>query len=380
MSLDLTHAVVLSGGGAKGAYEVGVMKALFQGESPSTAHRTLDPAVFTGTSVGSYNAAVMVSRPQAEAAQTILDLERIWTDRIADREGNGENGVFRFRGLPYGLANPAELVRNPLKPMLQFAEDAVTLTDDYWRRIVHLPFAEGPISRRLLELVSLSAWISMEPFQRLLDETLPAEDILDSPKSLRVAATDWRAGRLRVFRNRAGSGDDSFVQMEVDSVRRSIAASSAIPGIFPSVELDRAPHVDGGAVMNTPLRSAILAGAETIHVVYLDPELEDIPLGRLENTVDTLERLFVLMMAVITNRDIAAARRINEMVTSGTQPRSASRRMRPLTIHRYRPRGDLGGLLGLLDFRKATVLRLIEQGREDARAHDCAACGCIFPE
>ena len=47
-------AVVLSGGGAYGAYEVGVMKALLGGEMKGAGYRPLDPEVFTGTSVGSF--------------------------------------------------------------------------------------------------------------------------------------------------------------------------------------------------------------------------------------------------------------------------------------------------------------------------------------
>ena len=47
-------AVVLSGGGAFGAYEVGVMKALIDGKSPSTGYAPLTPDIFAGTSIGAY--------------------------------------------------------------------------------------------------------------------------------------------------------------------------------------------------------------------------------------------------------------------------------------------------------------------------------------
>jgi len=52
-------ALVLSGGGAYGAYEVGVIKALFEGRSPSTTGTALDPDIFAGASVGGFNAAVL---------------------------------------------------------------------------------------------------------------------------------------------------------------------------------------------------------------------------------------------------------------------------------------------------------------------------------
>ena len=65
------QAVILSGGGANGAYEVGVLKALLTGQSPATDFQPLDPDIFTGTSVGAFNAALLVS-PAA-----ILDQRRI---------------------------------------------------------------------------------------------------------------------------------------------------------------------------------------------------------------------------------------------------------------------------------------------------------------
>jgi len=42
------HAVILSGGGASGAYEVGVLKGLFAGDSPATNYTPLMPDIFYG--------------------------------------------------------------------------------------------------------------------------------------------------------------------------------------------------------------------------------------------------------------------------------------------------------------------------------------------
>ena len=89
-------------------------------------------------------------------------------------------------------------------------------------------------------------------------------------------------------------------------------------------------------------------------------------------------RLFSLMMAVITNRDIAAARRINQMLSENTSTRSPSgSEFRPLEIHRYRPDEDLGGMLGLLDFSPENVKRLIALGESDACNHSCSSAECV---
>src|SRR5258708_3986551 len=60
-------ALVLSAGGANGAYEGGVVRALFEGASPGTGRLPLAPRIFTGTSVGGYNAAVLAQHAAAGA-------------------------------------------------------------------------------------------------------------------------------------------------------------------------------------------------------------------------------------------------------------------------------------------------------------------------
>ena len=54
---------------------------------------------------------------------------------------------------------------------------------------------------------------------------------------------------------------------------RAILASAAIPGFFPPTEVGAQPFVDGGVVLNTPLVPAIEAGADILHVIYMDPDV-----------------------------------------------------------------------------------------------------------
>lgn len=378
-SIDYAHAVVLSGGGAKGAYEVGVMKALFEGRCPSTNGRPLNPGVFSGTSAGSFNAAVMVSRSRESASARVHRLESIWRERIADRHFDGSNAVFRVRGLPSGLLNPLSLLRDPLLPLQQWTQDASYLAGDSWRRVAGFRRSGGGLPRSLLDLMNLSSFLSFEPFHQLLRDTIRADEILTSKRALRVATTNWRTGKLRIYRNPCGDGDSGQVAMNEKTASPAIAASAAIPGIFPPVVIDGEPFVDGGAVMNTPLRPGILAGADTHHVIYLDPALEDVQLGPVESSLQSSGRVFSMMLAVITNRDIAAARRINRMLALETRGRSSEgRTFKKLTIHRYRPQHDLGGILGMLDFTPTNLTELIALGEDDAVHHNCAASECVI--
>ncbi|MDQ2923937.1 MAG: patatin-like phospholipase family protein [Candidatus Dormibacteraeota bacterium] len=72
---------------------------------------------------------------------------------------------------------------------------------------------------------------------------------------LTVVATDLNAGKPAVFR----SGD----------LTPALLASTAIPGLFPSVRIGEREHLDGGVVDNTPLNIAVDEGAKQILAISL---------------------------------------------------------------------------------------------------------------
>src|SRR5690349_2605367 len=100
-------AMVLSGGGAYGAFAIGVMKVLFAGLSPATAYAPMEADIFTGTSVGAFNATLMVSRGNEQNLDSALQLERIWLEQVAEKPGSCGNGIFRLRANPAEYFNPA---------------------------------------------------------------------------------------------------------------------------------------------------------------------------------------------------------------------------------------------------------------------------------
>src|SRR5438105_3249165 len=130
---DDNMAVVLSGGGAYGAYEVGVMKALLGGEMQGADYRPLNPQIFTGTSVGSFNASVMVAQDGLPPETAASNLEQIWLNDIAERAGGCGNGVYRFRGNPLRYFDP-DCIADPLEPIVEFNNDTAFLTRSFLTR------------------------------------------------------------------------------------------------------------------------------------------------------------------------------------------------------------------------------------------------------
>jgi NTE family protein len=72
---------------------------------------------------------------------------------------------------------------------------------------------------------------------------------------LAVIATDFNSGKPAVFRS--------------GKLTPALLASTAIPGVFPSVIIDGREHMDGGVVANTPLDIAVNDGARDIVAISL---------------------------------------------------------------------------------------------------------------
>lgn len=388
----IKHAVVLSGGGASGAYEVGVLKGLFAGDSPATDYRPLLPDVFTGTSIGAYNASLLVAELTTRGFTAIDYLERIWLDVLPEDDNTGHNFVARYRFDPLEFLNPGYILRHPLENSFHLADDLSFLARDFYRRGLVFFLTGGDIETRVLKFLDLSAIISNEPERRLIEATINFQNIRQSDTALRVATTNWSTGELRVFGNH---------DLTDDLGAKAVLASTSIPGIFPQVEIQGEYYADGGVVMNTPMNLAIDAGADILHVIYLDPEVKAIPLLPVRNTIDTFSRLFAIQFAATVNRDIEVTRQINRGldvveraikgdILSGADMRSfilAAKRLsqtqqyskyRKITIHRYQPRDTLKGVLGLLNFDRDKTCDLIERGFQDAIYHNCKASRCVL--
>src|SRR5579872_2242038 len=110
--------VILSGGSAYAAYEAGVIKALFRGETPLGG--PIQAQVFTGASAGSVNATWMVSQARRGLADAVKNLESLWLDEISNRMAGGA-GAVRFRGNLLEFMNPASFAPNPTAPFLHLA-------------------------------------------------------------------------------------------------------------------------------------------------------------------------------------------------------------------------------------------------------------------
>ena len=288
-------------------------------------------------------------------------LESIWLDQVPGTPDSG-NGIFRIRGdmLAY-LRSPGTLVRQPATAVADVTRDSVFFARAMLDRLSGFLTQAGPLERRAMEFIDLSALFSAEPLEGLVRRNVNLETVRSSATALRVVATDWTSGKPRVFSNQ---------EMTHEAVR----ASAAIPSVFPTVKIEGVPYADGAVSMDTPMKPAVDAGADVLHVIAVQTELKNIPLSAHPSTLDTLERMLAIARDGQLATDLRLAAILNRQ--AGRNPK-----YRKITVHIYRPRSDMpGGILGMLDFGRDRVRKIIDAGHQEAVNHNCQASGCLLPE
>ena len=123
--------------------------------------------------------------------------------------------------------------------------------------------------------------------------------------------------------------------------------------------------------MNTPLKPAIDEGAQVIHTIALDPNIANVPQMTLPNTLDTFERLMNVSNSSRVEADMKMADAVNHNLARDPDHRHVE-------IHLHRPKADMGGVFGMLNFSVSRMKMLIEQGFREAVKHDCKRSGCVL--
>jgi NTE family protein len=232
--------LVLSGGGMRGAYEVGIVAGIMEVLDPEPGS---DPVfqIFAGTSVGAINATYLASN-SAHADHGVERLAEVWNSlRLEDHA--------RFR--PFGLARlPETLARFRSKP------------------------GENNMGSSLLDSRGIEVLV-----RRTIDWTKLHENI-DQGRidAVMVAALHVLSGRTTMFTERAphchieATRDERKVTVFEQITADHVLASAAIPLLFPTRRIGEHYYCDGGLRFNTPIAPAIRAGAERLVIVSVRHE------------------------------------------------------------------------------------------------------------
>jgi NTE family protein len=230
--------LVLTAGGARGAYQAGVLKRL--GELPGLRDAPSPFPVVAGASAGAINGALLAARG-ARFGEATAEIARVWSElRVED--------VFR--------TGPIALVRT-----------GASLAFDF-------------LLGGLLGHTRTRGLFDTQPLAEVLARSFPARGIADAIRrghvyAVAVTATSYHSGRSFTFvQGRAGHpvwAKSRRLVLPVTLTHRHILASSAIPLVFPPVRVaSQAGDLwfgDGGLRLVAPMSPAIRLGASHVLAV-----------------------------------------------------------------------------------------------------------------
>jgi NTE family protein len=287
---------VLSGGGARGAYEAGVVRYLRE-ELPEPARSHVHFDILCGTSVGAITASHLAATMDTPADQG-RRLAAVWTSLKLEK-------IFKVHDA-----------------------NLWSLTRKMWRMAVtDAPRPEGWRIYDILHPAPLEEIVRTEVAWPNISANLAAGRC----SALAVSATEIVTGKTVVFVQRREPGlppwsRDPFVAArEVVIGPDHVLASAAIPLLFRSVEIDARFYCDGGLRQSTPLSPALRLGADKVLVIGLRhlPTEED--MRKMEDADDAKYPTTPLIMGKVLNAllldhtdyDIDRMRRFSALIDGG---------------------------------------------------------------
>lgn len=201
--------LVLQGGGALGAYQVGVYQALHEAG--------VEPDWVIGTSIGAINAALITGSAPDERLAKMADFWR---------------RVERHSYVPDAF--PA-WVSAAARNMLAVTTGVPSFFE---------PQPAAFISQHAPLGADDAGYYSTGPLMQTLSELVDFDRINNGPMRLTVGASNVRTGQLKYFDSR---------DMKIDV--RHVMASGALPPAFPAVRIDGELFWDGGILSNTPVEA-----------------------------------------------------------------------------------------------------------------------------
>jgi len=231
-------ALVLAGGAARGAYEVGVLWYIFDDLSRM---RGVPPRIdiLCGTSVGAINACFLAAH-LGDPTTGIRRLANLWTELdLPDVLGFGVRQAISLPRVLLGGGSAAAGVFD-VTPMAKLVEREIP-----WRAVA-----------RTMRHGHLSA--------------------------LSVSATEVASGRTVIFMQTGPDGALPTVAPPRTLIRGAhigplhALASAAIPILFPPVRIGRELFMDGGVRQNTPIAPALRLGATHVFAIGLSTEVHGV--------------------------------------------------------------------------------------------------------
>jgi NTE family protein len=307
-------AIILSGGGARAAYQVGVLRGL-------TRHFPwARPLILTGESAGAINAAYLAAHP-GTLPEAVEDLARLWGRLTADQ-------IFRVGAL--------SLVHNILRWGMRLMSGGVAIAPEARGLLDTVPL------RALLERSFASADGEIVGIAKNLERGMLKAIALTTINYTTGQTVTWvQGGRIRDWERplRRSVG----TRLTIDHV----LASASLPFLFPAVRLGDDWYGDGGVRLHAPLSPAIHLGAGRILAISTRyrPTHEEADQPAVHGYPPPAQVAGILLDAIfldLIDYDALVLERLNGLLRKLARPQWDE--LRPVDLLVLRPSQDLARL------------------------------------
>ncbi|MDP3070833.1 MAG: patatin-like phospholipase family protein [Opitutaceae bacterium] len=327
-------SLVLSGGGARAAYQVGFLRGLVR-QFPTATF-----PVITGVSAGAINAAHLANctKPTPESVERLVEL---WRSLTVDQ-------VFRTDLLSLGSHMVTWALRLISGGRVRFGSSS------FRGMLDTLPLREF-LQRALATPDGRLHGIT----ENLRSGRLDAIGITTTNYGTGQSVT-WVEGRDVVDWERPGRRS-RLTALTVDHV----LASCALPLLFPGVKIEQRWHGDGGVQLTAPLSPALHLGSDRILAVSTsyNPTSAEADNPTTEGYPPPATIVGLLLDAIFLDMldcDAQVLRRTNRMIR--LVPDISSTNLRPVELLLVRPSQDLGLLANDYEHELPAVFRFMMRG------------------
>ena len=345
-------ALVMSGGGARAAYQVGMLRWLVR------RHPDLHVPILTGVSAGALNAAFLATHLQ-DLRHSVEQLADLWSHLTAEQ-------VFRV--------DTASLARNVFRLGLKLISGGALTA----------PRAHAAVDTRPL-------WSLLERVLGARDGELPGIEAnlqRGALKAVAITASSYTTGQSITWVEGCGIGQWERAHRRSMNVKlgvRHVMASAALPIFFPATEVDGQWFGDGGIRLSAPLSPAVHLGADRILAISTryarTPAEADQPaVVGYPPPAQIVGALFNAVFLDLFDADALAMERMNRLIDS--LPPEVRRDYRRVRLVVLRPSQDLGKLANQYEPRLPGAFRFMTRGlgTRETRSNDLLSLVMFQPD
>jgi NTE family protein len=324
-------ALLLTGGGARAAYQVGVLRSL------ARALPQLRFPVLTGVSAGAMNAALLANAPK-EFPHAVAAMVEKW-------EGLTIDDMFRS-DVRYLGTNALRWAFRLISGGSRFAPSTRGLVDS------------SPLDAFLHRVLETDDGVLHGVGENISRGYLSALGITTTSYPTGQSVTWIQGANVASWEGPGQCGAPT--ELTIDHIR----ASCALPLLFPAVCLEGRWHGDGGVRLTSPLAPAIQLGADRVLAIsnLLAPghSAANVP-GRGYPPPATIMGVLLDSIFVDTlDRDMMDLRLLNQLLVG--QPPSSQLGLRPVEVLLLRPSQDLCALAGEFEAELPGAFRHLVRG------------------